>query len=141
MPIMYIDDDADDQELFKNAITSLGIKRSIISFWNGAEALQYLQSQDTCPFIIFCDVNMPKMDGFQLRKRIRENRELALHCVPFIFYSTNADERYVNMAYELTVQGYFKKPSDGEKIKEQLKRIIDYWSDCNDLATANIRFC
>lgn len=130
MPIMYIDDDSDDQEVFKNAITSLGINRHVISFWNGAEALNYLQSQKIHPFIIFCDVNMPKMDGFQLRKKISENKQLALNCVPFIFYSTNADERFVNMAYELTVQGYFKKPSDNEEIKEQLKKIIDYWSAC-----------
>lgn len=130
MPILYIDDDADDQYLFKNAITSLGINRRIISFSNGAEALHYLESQKIHPFIIFCDVNMPKMDGFQLRKKISENKELSLNCVPFIFYSTNADRRFVNQAYELTVQGYFKKPSDNEKIKEQLKKIIDYWSEC-----------
>ena len=127
---MYIDDDPDDQEVFKNAITSLGVNHPVISFWNGAEALHYLVSQQRHPFIIFCDVNMPKMNGFELRKRISENKQLALNCVPFIFYSTNADKRYVDMAYELTVQGYFKKPSNDIEIKDQLKRIIDYWSDC-----------
>src|SRR5690349_8160603 len=117
MPIMYVDDDEDDQAIFKNAITSLGITRRIISFWNGAEALDYLQSHKIRPFIIFCDINMPKMDGLQLRKKISENKQLALNSVPFIFYSTNADEGFVNMAYELTVQGYFKKPSDNGEIK------------------------
>ena len=130
MPIMYIDDDEDDQDVFKNAIASLGVNRRVISFWNGAEALNYLQSQKVHPFIIFCDINMPKMNGLELRKRLSENKQLALNSVPFIFYSTNADERFVNMAYELTVQGYFKKPSDNEEIKEQLKKIIDYWSAC-----------
>jgi CheY-like chemotaxis protein len=130
MPILYIDDDADDQETFKEALSVLKIDRPVISFWNGKEALQYLLSEKITPFIIFCDINMPIMNGFELRKRISENKELARHCTPFIFYSTNADKRYVDMAYELTVQGYFKKPSDTDEIKEQLKRIVDYWLEC-----------
>lgn len=129
MPIMYIDDDADDQDMFKDAITSLGINRPVISFWNGEEALNYLLSRDVCPSIIFCDVNMPKMNGFELRKKINENKRIH-NCVPFIFYSTNADRQYVNKAYELTVQGYFKKPSDMGEIKKQLKNIIEYWAEC-----------
>jgi CheY-like chemotaxis protein len=130
MPIMYIDDDNDDQETFKEALAALKINRRVISFSNGKEALQYLLSEKINPFIIFCDINMPIMNGLELRKRISENKELARHCIPFIFYSTNADKRYVDLAYELTVQGYFKKPSDNDEIKEQLKRIVDYWLDC-----------
>ena len=127
---MYIDDDSDDQEIFKHALTALKIDHPVLSFWNGADALQYLLSGETNPFIIFCDINMPKMDGFELRKRIAENKQLLRDCIPFIFYSTNADKKFVNMAYELTVQGYFKKPSNADEIKEQLRRIIDYWADC-----------
>jgi CheY-like chemotaxis protein len=129
-PIMYIDDDSDDQEIFKQALSALKINFPVISFWNGADALHYLLSGKVHPFIIFCDINMPKMDGFQLRKRISENKQLERTCIPFIFYSTNADKKYVDMAYELTVQGYFKKPSNNDEIKKQLKRIIDYWGDC-----------
>ncbi len=129
-PIMYIDDDSDDQDTFKQALTDLKIYNPVISFANGVDALSYLLSGKDNPFIIFCDINMPKMNGFELRKRISENKQLELNCVPFIFYSTNADRKHVHLAYELTVQGYFEKPSDTEVIKQQLKRIIDYWSDC-----------
>jgi CheY-like chemotaxis protein len=129
-PIMYIDDDSDDQEIFKEALATLKINHPVLSFWNGAEALYYLLSGKVSPFIIFCDINMPKMNGLELRKRISENKQLERFCIPFIFYSTNADKKYVDMAYELTVQGYFKKPSNEDEIKEQLKRIIDYWLDC-----------
>jgi len=130
MPIMYIDDDTDDQEIFKNALTALKIGNPILSFWNGEEALKYLLANKVKPFIIFCDINMPVMDGFELRKKISENKKLERSCIPFIFYSTNADKQYVDLAYALTVQGYFKKPSQPDEIEEQLKRIIDYWLDC-----------
>ncbi|MBV9960638.1 MAG: response regulator [Parafilimonas sp.] len=129
-PIMYIDDDADDQEIFKQTVSNLNVNHPVISFWNGREALKYLRSEKINPFIIFCDVNMPIMDGFELRKQISEDKKLLLDCIPFIFYSTNADKKYVDMAYTLTVQGYFKKPSDSNVIKQQLQRIIYYWLDC-----------
>ena len=61
-PIMYIDDDSDDQETFKQALAALKIDYPVLSFWNGADALQYLLSEEANPFIIFCDINMPKMD-------------------------------------------------------------------------------
>lgn len=127
---MYIDDDKDDQEIFKNALQALKVKYPLISFWNGEQALNYLLSEKINPFIIFCDVNMPVMNGFELRKRISENKQLATTCIPFIFYSTYVDKRSVEAAYKLTVQGYFKKPEENTEIQNQLKRIIDYWLDC-----------
>lgn len=129
-PIMYIDDDADDQETFKNAVRDLEINHPVICFCNGKEALTYLQSEKINPFIIFCDVNMPVMNGFELRGEISKDDKLVLECIPFLFYSTSAEKKDVDKAYKLTVQGYFKKPSDFDEIKEQLKRIIDYWLDC-----------
>jgi CheY-like chemotaxis protein len=129
-PIMYIDDDKDDQEIFKTALAAIKIHHPVISFWNGEEAWEYLISQSIQPFIIFCDVNMPVMNGFELRRRISENKKLERACIPFIFYSTSAEKKYVDIAYTLTVQGYFKKPAQLSEIEEQLKRIIDYWMDC-----------
>jgi CheY-like chemotaxis protein len=129
-PIMYIDDDSDDQEIFKQALITLKIHHPVISFWNGEEALKYLLSESVQPFIIFCDINMPKMNGFELRKKISENKKLADTCIPFIFYSTYVDKSSIKIAYSLTVQGYFQKPSGDKEIKEQLKRIVDYWLDC-----------
>ena len=129
-PIMYIDDDGDDHETFKAALKDLNINYPVITFWNGAEALEYLLSEHINPFIIFCDINMPKMNGFEFRKEINRNKTLERSCIPFIFYSTSAEKKDVDRAYDLTVQGYFKKPSDSVEIRDQLKRIIDYWLDC-----------
>ena len=70
------------------------------------------------------------MNGFELRKQISQDKQLFLHCIPFIFYSTNADKMFVDEAYTLTVQGYFKKPPKQDQIEQQLNRIINYWLDC-----------
>ncbi len=129
-PIMYIDDDNDDVEIFRHVLAALNFSHPIISFWNGKEALLYLQSEKINPFLIFCDINMPVMNGFELREEISKDPKLNLACIPFLFYSTSAEKKYVDKAYELTVQGYFKKLSNDAEIKEQLKRIIDYWRDC-----------
>jgi len=127
---MYIDDDRDDQEIFEQALEELQIYSSIMIFSNGLEALKHLESEKNNPSIIFCDINMPLMNGFELRKRISENKKLERACIPFIFYSTSAEKKYVDKAFELTVQGYFKKPVHLAEIKIQLKKIFDYWAVC-----------
>src|SRR5206468_3926453 len=91
-PIMYIDDDGDDHETFKTALKDLNINYPVITFWNGAEALEYLLSEHINPFIIFCDINMPKMNGFEFRREIHKNKTLERSCIPFIFYSTSAEK-------------------------------------------------
>jgi CheY-like chemotaxis protein len=129
-PIMYIEDDEDDQELFTNAIGTLKLTHPVVICRDGAEALKYLASEQPAPFLILCDVNMPKMDGFELRRRIYSNPELKQKSIPFLFYSTNADFEYVDLAYKLTVQGYFKKQIDQREMRNQIKMIIDFWTEC-----------
>src|SRR5436305_6756852 len=103
-PIMYIEDDPDDVDLFNSVLAGMKVDNPVISFWNGEEAWKYLLSPHVKPFIIFCDVNMPVMNGFQLRQQIKENKAIERSCIPFIFYSTNADKQFVDMAYTLTIQ-------------------------------------
>jgi len=129
-PIVLVDDDEEDQLFFKEALARLDIKNELVICRNGIEALNYLNVTSQQPFLILCDINMPKMNGLQLRAEIIQSDYLRKKSIPFVFHSTAATERDVNKAYDLTVQGYFQKTSSFEKLVTLVKMLTDYWREC-----------
>ncbi len=129
-PIIIADDDTDDQELFLNAFKNLGLQNEIKIFDNGKKTYEFLLETPAQPFIIICDLNMPVMNGLELRKQICKNDYLKRKSIPFIFLSTTADPKFVAEAYMLDVQGFFVKERSYEGIQEQIKQIAEYWQKC-----------
>lgn len=136
--ILIIDDDADDRDLMKEIIQELDVNNRVRFFENGKEALDYLVVMQEQPFIILCDVNMPLMNGIELRQRINENEVLHKKSIPFVFFTTAATEEAVSKAYEMSVQGYFQKPVDYKQMRRLLELTLEYWFQCkhpNNLRT------
>jgi CheY-like chemotaxis protein len=131
-----VDDDKDEWLLFKTALSDLKVNNKLMCFKNGVEAFQFLSTATETPFLILCDVNMPVMNGFELRRRLFDDPVLRKKSIPFIFHSSSASPEEVEKAYELTVQGFFIKTSGFEQISQQLKFIIDYWKNCREPNTA-----
>jgi len=129
-PVIYLEDDPDDQDLFKEVMEGLGIVNELKVFANGVSVLDYLRTTTDQPFIIFTDVNVPIMDGLQLRTEICQDDFLKKKSIPYIFLSTNASKNAVEKAYDLQVQGFFQKPSSFEALQQMLGRIINYWKVC-----------
>ncbi|TDE10254.1 response regulator [Dyadobacter psychrotolerans] len=129
-PIIAIEDDTDDQFLLKTAISELGIPNRLVFFENGLEALLYLETTQEQPFLILCDINMPVMNGLELRERIDANAYLKKKAIPFVFLSTADNPQIVDAAYNSTIQGFYKKLSNFASYKGQVKIIIDYWQHC-----------
>jgi CheY-like chemotaxis protein len=129
--ILIVEDDMDDKELLEDLILDLGIANNIIWKPNGAEAFTYLCTTTSPMFIIFSDINMPIMNGMELKRKIDADPELRRKSIPFIFYSTAASREAVNEAYtELTIQGFFIKSNDCNKMKSIVNNIIEYWKNC-----------
>ena len=128
-PVVVIEDDADDQDILKEIFRQLNYKNEIIFFADGEKALEYL-NQDITPFLILSDINMPKMNGFELRDAIQTNEELHLKCIPYLFFSTSANKQSVIDAYSMSVQGFFVKAHTMDKLKDSIRKIMEYWSEC-----------
>ncbi|MEP6683834.1 MAG: response regulator [Parafilimonas sp.] len=128
-PIVIIDDDEDDRDLFNMAFDALNVPNKIIIFSDSTDALEFLKKTDEQIFFIICDINMPKLNGLELRQKINENESLRLKAIPFLFLSTSGDDQVVNTAFGLNIQGFFKKPSNIEHLKIILGSIITYWSN------------
>ena len=129
-PIIFIEDDQDDQEIMAEAFSHLNLKNEVIFFDEGEHALAYLTKTEVEPFIVFSDINMPKLSGMELRKKIHENEDLRLKSIPYLFFSTSAEQKHVIDAYSKSIQGFFVKPSDFNELTATLHSIVDYWQRC-----------
>lgn len=132
-PIIIIEDDVDDQEMYSDALKAIGIPNAIRFFDGGKQALDYLNSTEEQPFIILSDINMPGMTGLELKKHLQEDPYLASKGVPFVFISTNATRVSVRHAHALSVQGYFEKPQSLEGIQSMLRTLFEYWELCKHI--------
>src|SRR5580698_698393 len=108
-PIVIIEDDDDDQLALKEVFEKLNYPNEVIFFFDGQSALDYLNHPAILPFLILSDINMPKLDGFELRKKLKTDADLAVKCIPYLFFSTALNQRAVIDAYSMSVQGFFVK--------------------------------
>lgn len=129
-PIVFIEDDLDDQEIIAGAFQDLNLANEVIFFSDGQKALEYLTDTEIEPFIIFSDINMPRLSGMELRKKVHENEDLRLKSIPYLFFTTSAEQKHVVDAYSKSVQGFFVKPSDFNELTDTLRSIVDYWQRC-----------
>lgn len=129
-PVIIIEDDIDDQAILKEVFEKLDYPNDIKFFSDGQLALDYLNKTDIVPFIILSDVNMPKLDGFALRTKIREDAQLEIKCIPYLFFTTSSNRKTVVNAYSLSAQGFFIKPHSITEIEDTIRAIMDYWKKC-----------
>lgn len=129
-PIIIIEDDEDDRLFIKDVFLDLNFDNEIIFFEDGHVALHYLTHGEIEPFIIISDINMPVLNGMELKEEIQKNESLRLKCIPYLFFTTTANQQHVIDAYSKSVQGFFIKPSTLEKLKSTIKKIVEYWQEC-----------
>ncbi len=129
-PVVVIEDDADDQEMLLEVFKKLKYTNEVIFFKDGNDALDYLNLTDTSPFLVLSDINMPKINGLELRQKIHTNEQLQLKCIPYLFFTTSANKKSVIEAYAMSVQGFFVKPNSYAHLESTIKRIMDYWKEC-----------
>jgi len=129
-PIIIIEDDFDDQEVLLDIFTKLSYVNEIVFFHDGSEALEYLNNTDVKPFLILSDVNMPKINGFELRNKVFTNAQLQTKCIPYLFFTTGANKKSVVDAYALSVQGFFLKSTTINGLENTIRKIVEYWQEC-----------
>ncbi|ANE52376.1 response regulator [Flavisolibacter tropicus] len=126
-PIIIVEDDLEDQEVIADVLQLNGVTNELKFFSNGKEALDYLTETIDHPFLIICDINMPVMNGLELKDEINKNESLAQKCIPFIYYTTHAEKHAVEKAYHMAVQGFFQKPGTINEMQQLLNQVVGYW--------------
>lgn len=129
-PIIIIEDDLDDQEILSEVFNKLKYPNELFFFYDGQQALDFLNGSDVIPFLILSDINLPKLDGFALRSKIKMDAQLQVRCIPYIFFSTALNQRAVVDAYSMSVQGFFEKQSSIAELEKTITVIMEYWKRC-----------
>lgn len=129
-PVIVIEDDMDDQEILVDVFQKLGYTNELLFFTDGEKALEHLNKTDVIPFIILSDINMPKLDGFELRNKIKTDAALQIKCIPYLFFSTASSQQAVVDAYSLSVQGFFIKQNSMAELEKTITVIMEYWKRC-----------
>jgi CheY-like chemotaxis protein len=130
-PIIVIEDDMDDQEMLRETFEKLDYPNEICFFDNGQLALDYLNRIDIIPFLILSDINMPVLDGFALRDKVKMDAKLQVKCIPYLFFTTASDQEIIIDAYSKSVQGFFIKPNSFAGLENTIKVIMEYWTLCS----------
>lgn len=129
-PIIIIEDDKDDQEILAEIFKNLNYENKILFFQDGFKALDYLINATEQPFLILSDINMPMISGFELREKVYQNSDLRLKCIPYLFFTTATSQKALLEAYSMSIQGFFVKPTNFQKLENTMRKIVEYWQEC-----------
>lgn len=130
-PIIIIEDDPDDQEILEEVFKKLNYVNELKFFFDGEEALTFIKSSNVIPFLILSDINMPKLSGLELKRKIHTDEELQIRCIPYLFFTTSADKKSVIDAYGMSAQGFFIKENNEKDLEKTISTIIEYWKRCH----------
>ena len=122
MNILYADDDADDREIFCEAIKEINPAIKVVLGKDGEETLKILSVQKELPNLIFLDINMPKMDGIECLVKLKLDDRLK--GIPVIIYSTTSNENDQTKIALLGASNFILKGNSFENVKESLDKIL-----------------
>jgi CheY-like chemotaxis protein len=128
--ILLIEDNPADARLIVEAFDGYKVKNNLTIVTDGAEAMDYLnkkgkyQDRD-CPSVIILDLNLPKKDGRDVLKDIKDDEKLKR--IPVIVLTTSSDEKDIKYSYGNYASAYLTKPSDLCDFIELIWSFEDFW--------------
>lgn len=137
--ILLVDDSSSDVELTKRALSKSQIDTNLDVVEDGSDALDYLfcrgayASRDprSKPDLILLDLNIPKIDGNEVLKRIRQNQNTK-H-IPVVVMTSSNEERDLLAAYNNGANSYVRKPLEFARFVEVVSLLGHYWLEINEL--------
>ncbi len=136
--ILIAEDDADDRFLLKTAFEESGYKNTLKFVENGVELIRHLKevierkTSDEFPAFILLDLNMPKKDGREALKEIKENK--LLKKIPVVVFTTTKNESEISRCYELGANSYVVKPLVFDELVNIIQGLYSYWFKISSIA-------
>jgi two-component system response regulator len=140
--ILLVEDNPDDVDLTLRAFKQNNILNKVIVARDGAEALDYLtgtgmyegRNIKELPVVTLLDLKLPKIDGLEILRRIRENEITRL--LPVVILTSSIEEQDLIDGYKLGANSYIRKPVDFNEFIEAIKLLGLYWLIWNKPAPA-----
>lgn len=121
--ILLVDDDTDDQEFFIEALKELEPLMEYSIANNGLEALEYLNTNPPPPSLIFLDLNMPNMNGFECLAELKKGNRF--NEIPVVILTTSSDPENKERSLKMGARVFLTKVAGMAAIKFQLHEMLE----------------
>jgi CheY-like chemotaxis protein len=136
--ILLVEDNTDDETLTLRALKKNNISNEVVVARDGAEALDYLfgagmhSQRDTSlmPQVVLLDLKLPKIDGLEVLRRLRENERTKL--LPVVILTSSNEEHDRLSGYGFGANSYVRKPVDFNQFMEAVRQLGLYWLVLNE---------
>ena len=131
--ILLVEDNPRDEALTLRALSKCNLINEVVVARDGVEALDYLfgtgtyegRNPEDLPQMVMLDLKMPKIDGLQVLRRIRE--EKLTKRLPVVVFTSSAEEADVISSYDLGANSYVRKPVDSDQFLEATRQVGLFW--------------
>lgn len=120
--ILLADDDADDRQIFEDAMMEVTSEVELTTASDGAELMNILDKNITQPGMIFMDLNMPLKNGMQCLAEIKNNEDYK--DIPVIIFSTSTQKEAIDQSYRNGADYYICKPDNFQTLKNILTKMF-----------------
>jgi two-component system response regulator len=136
--ILLVEDNPDDVELTRRAFEKSNVANEIVIVSDGQEALDYLfatgmhRDRDAAlmPHVILLDLNLPKINGLEVLRRMRADERTKR--IPVVVLTTSKEEKDVVGSYDLGANSYVRKPVDFAQFLDAARQLGLYWLVLNE---------
>lgn len=137
--ILLVEDNRDDEALTLRALKKSNLTNEVVVVRDGAEALDYLfgtgdfagRDMSIMPHLILLDLKLPKIDGLEVLRRLRENPQTKL--LPVVILTSSKEQEDLVKGYTLGANSYVRKPIDFSQFVSAIQQLGLYWLVLNEV--------
>ncbi len=137
-PILLVEDNPDDEKLTLRALKKNNIQNQVVVARDGPQALAWLFGGEEAeggpidPSVVLLDLKLPKIDGIEVLRQIRQDGKTRL--TPVVILTSSREEQDLIAGYELGANSYIRKPVDFVQFSEAVRQLGLYWLILNEPA-------
>jgi len=136
--ILIVEDSPTDEALLLRALEKAGIKNPLVIAKDGLEAIQYLFAEGRyefrepadVPAVVLIDLNLPKIDGLEVLRRMRSDYRTKL--IPVAIFTSSLEEQDLINGYSLGANSYVRKPIEFSQFSKVVAQLVTYWTTLNE---------